>query len=58
MLAGPFTDGGGSLIIVDVESRAAVWDLVARDPYVVHGVFNRVEVKPFKQVFPEIDPAD
>jgi len=53
LLAGPFTDGSGSLIIVDMDSRAAVWELVARDPYVVNGVFNRVEVKPFLQVFPE-----
>jgi uncharacterized protein YciI len=40
------------LIIVEAESRDEVWALVARDPYVVHGVFNRVEVLPFKQVFP------
>lgn len=58
MLAGPFTDGSGSLIVIDAESRAAVWEIVARDPYVVHGVFNRVEVKPFKQVFPESNAAE
>jgi hypothetical protein len=57
VLAGPFTDGSGSLIVIDAESRAAVWEIVARDPYVVHGVFNRVEVKPFKQVFPESNAA-
>jgi len=53
ILAGPFTDGTGSLIIVDADSRAAVWELVARDPYVVNGIFNHVEVKPFLQVFPK-----
>lgn len=53
ILAGPFTDGSGSLIIVEAESRDAVWQMVARDPYVQHGVFNRVEVKPFKKVFPD-----
>jgi len=52
VLAGPFTDGSGSLIVIEAESRAAVWEVVARDPYVVGGVFNRVEVKPFLQVFP------
>lgn len=51
-LAGPFTDGTGSLIVVEADSRAAVWELVASDPYVVNGVFDRVEVKPFLQVFP------
>ena len=55
VLAGPFTDGSGSLIVVDAESREEVWAMVARDPYVVHGVFNRVEVLPFKQVFPATD---
>lgn len=53
LLAGPFTDGSGSLIVVEAVSRAAVWEMVARDPYVIHGVFNRVEVKPFLQVFPK-----
>jgi uncharacterized protein YciI len=52
VLAGPFTDGSGSLIVVDADSREEVWAMVARDPYVIHGVFNRVEVLPFKQVFP------
>ncbi len=53
ILAGPFTDASGSLIVVEAASRAAVWEMVARDPYVIHGVFNRVEVKPFLQVFPK-----
>lgn len=53
LLAGPFTDGEGSLIILDADSRGAVWELVARDPYVIHGVFERVEVRPFMQVFPK-----
>jgi len=53
LLAGPFTDGSGSLIIIDAESREAVWEVVARDPYVVNGIFNCVEVKPFLQVFPK-----
>lgn len=52
-LAGPFLDKTGSLIVVEAESAAEVWALVARDPYVTEGVFHRVEVKPFLQVFPE-----
>ena len=51
-LAGPFLDKTGSLIVVEAESLAEVWALVARDPYVIEGVFNRVEVKPFQQVLP------
>ena len=52
-LAGPFTDGAGSLIVLEAESLEAAWAIVARDPYVVHGVFNRVDVHPFLQVFPQ-----
>lgn len=52
-LAGPLTDGAGSLIVVDADSLSAVWELVARDPYVTNGVFERVDVHPFLQVFPK-----
>ena len=53
VLAGPFTDGSGSLIVIEADSRESVWALLARDPYVTNGVFNHVEVKPFLQVFPK-----
>jgi hypothetical protein len=53
-LAGPFTDGTGSLIVVEADSLEAVWRLVAADPYVTGGVFNRVDVKPFRQVLPDV----
>ncbi len=52
-LAGPFLDRTGSLIVLEAGSLAEVWTIVGRDPYVIEGVFNRVEVKPFQQVFPE-----
>jgi uncharacterized protein YciI len=52
-IAGPFTDGSGSLIIVDMESEAAAIAFAQSDPYTTGGVFERVEVKPFRQVFPE-----
>jgi uncharacterized protein YciI len=55
-LAGPFTDGSGSLIIVDMESEAEALAFAHGDPYVTSGVFERVEVKPFRQVFPEPNP--
>jgi hypothetical protein len=52
ILAGPLTDGAGSLIVVEAESLGAAWALVGRDPYVLNGIFERVEVHPFMQVFP------
>lgn len=51
-LAGPLLDASGSLIVLEADSLAEAWSIVARDPYVTEGVFARVEVKPFQQVFP------
>ena len=51
-LAGPFLDRTGSLIVIEADSAAEAWEIVARDPYVTEGVFVRVEVKPFQQVLP------
>lgn len=53
VLAGPFTDGSGSLIVVDLESEAEAKRLAETDPYTTGGVFERVEVIPFRRVFPE-----
>jgi uncharacterized protein YciI len=53
LLAGPLTDGTGSLIIVEAESQANVWESVARDPYVQNGIFESIEIHPFLQVFPK-----
>jgi uncharacterized protein YciI len=52
-IAGPFTDGSGSLIVVDMDSEADAIAFAKSDPYTTGGVFARVEVKPFRQVFPE-----
>jgi uncharacterized protein YciI len=53
VLAGPFTDGSGSLIVVEMESEAQAQAFAQSDPYVTQGVFERIEVKPFRKVFPE-----
>jgi len=50
--AGKLLDGTGSLFVVEADSLAAVWALVARDPYVTEGIFNRVDVKPYAQALP------
>jgi len=53
LIGGPFTDGSGSLIVADFESEAAATAFANADPYTVQGVFDRVEVKPFRKVIPE-----
>jgi uncharacterized protein len=53
VLAGPFTDGSGSLIVIDMDSEEQAVSFAKSDPYVTRGVFERIEVKPFRKVFPE-----
>ena len=53
VIAGPFTDGSGSLILADFDSEDAAQTFAQNDPYTIEGVFERVEVKPFRRVFPE-----
>jgi uncharacterized protein YciI len=51
-LAGPLTDGAGSLIIIEAENVEDVRRIADADPYVTGGVFTTVEIHPFLQVFP------
>ncbi len=43
----------GSLIVAEFESLAAAQTWADADPYVAAGVYTKVTVKPFKQVFPK-----
>ena len=52
LVGGPFTDGSGSLMVVEMESEAAAMEFARTDPYTKEGVFERVEVKPFRKVVP------
>lgn len=53
ILAGPLTDKTGSLLVLEFETRAEAEQFAQQDPYTVHGVFERVEIHPFMQVFPK-----
>lgn len=57
VLAGPLTDKTGSLIVIEAGSLAEAQAFADTDPYTVQGVFARVEVHPFLQVFPKTDGA-
>lgn len=39
----------GSAVIVDLPSREALDDWLNTDPYVIHGVWQTIEVKPFRR---------
>ncbi len=51
-VGGPFTDGSGSLMVIDFPDEAAARAFAMSDPYVKQGVFERVEIKPFRKVVP------
>jgi uncharacterized protein YciI len=50
--AGPFTDDAGtptgSLVIIEAADRAAAEVMAARDPYALAGLFQSVEIRPWK----------
>jgi len=54
VLAGPLTDRTGSLIVIEADSLEEARQFAHEDPYTVNGVFERVEVHPFTQVFPKV----
>lgn len=54
-LAGPFTsdDGSamiGSLLVIEAPDRAALDALLAADPYAMAGLFQTVEIRPWRWV--------
>jgi uncharacterized protein len=52
VLAGPFADQSGSLIVLEMESLEAARAFIADDPYVTEGVFASVDIHPMVTVFP------
>jgi len=52
ILAGPLADKTGSLLVLEFDSREDAEEFARQDPYTIHGVFERVEIHPFTQVFP------
>ena len=58
ILAGPLTDGAGSLIVIEAGSLEEATAFASGDPYVTQGVFARYEVHPFLQVYPTPAPVD
>ncbi len=52
LLAGPFTDGSGSLIVFNVATKTEAELIAKTDPYVMNRVFETYEIKPFQKVLP------
>ena len=56
-IAGPLLDEGGamagSLIVAEFADRAAVEDWLANEPFTVGGLYARVDIRPFRNVYPQ-----
>ncbi|MFZ5861585.1 MAG: YciI family protein [Nitrospirota bacterium] len=52
VLAGPFSDGSGSLVVIEAPSLEEARAFAEGDPYVTGGVFQSIDVRPFIQVRP------
>lgn len=52
VLAGPFGDGSGSLVVMAASSLEEARAFAEGDPYVTGGVFQAIDVRPFVKVRP------
>lgn len=50
VMAGPFADDSGGVIIFDATNEGEVQAIMAEDPFMKEGVFGSVEIKEFTQV--------
>jgi uncharacterized protein YciI len=57
-LGGPFLDASGdmagSLIILEAEDLEAAWAFNRADPYTLAGLFERVDIRPWRATFGEL----
>ena len=53
LLGGALLDSGGrmigSMLMLDLETDEQLTDYLKSDPYIVQGVWDKVDVKPFRQ---------
>jgi uncharacterized protein YciI len=57
-LGGPFLDDAGqmagSLILIEAPDLAAAWAWHEADPYKLAGLFERIEIRPWRATFGEL----
>lgn len=56
IMAGPFLDADnkmvGSMLIMEFETHAQAEQFCAADPYTLAGLFNTVQIRPWRKVLP------
>lgn len=51
VVAGPFTDDSGALIVYEAESLGAAEALLKADPFCTSGIFLKWQLRPWNPVF-------
>ena len=51
VISGPFTDGGGALIVYEADTKEQVAALMDADPFVKEGVFKSWVIRPWNPIF-------
>lgn len=50
-VSGPFTEGGGALIVYEADSQAEAETLIKADPFHTQGVFTSYTIRPWNPLF-------
>jgi uncharacterized protein YciI len=50
-ISGPFTEGGGALIVLEADSKEEAEALVQADPFTKAGVFLSYVIRPWNPIF-------
>jgi uncharacterized protein YciI len=50
VIAGPFTDDSGSLIVYEAATKEDAEKLIQADPFQQHGIFQRFQLRPWNPV--------
>jgi uncharacterized protein YciI len=50
VIAGPFTDDSGALIVYEAASQEEVEGIIRNDPFNQHGVFVKYQLRPWNPV--------
>ncbi|MFS2139356.1 YciI family protein [Duganella sp. Dugasp56] len=55
LLAGPFSDDSGAMLVFEAEHERQVRDWIEADPFFVAGIFVDIDTRPWKSVFANVD---
>lgn len=50
-ISGPFTEGGGALLVMEADTKEQVAEILQADPFVKEGVFKSWVVRPWNPIF-------